>query len=698
MLEISMPRALSSQLSFCPSHQLLVVVSMTRIKRPLENALGEDAGRLQTKKKRRTYSQEDLCLALSLVKEQGFSPRQAEARSGVPRSSIQRYLKGAISVLKPMGNPVMLASRLLHSHEEHALVGALLAVEGLGFPLDEDSLGDLLREWVRVSGRKLHSLARRCQHDTSYKVSATYIRDFLSRHPEIERYKCSSIDLTRAAKATREVRDNFFDGVARQAIARLHSENKIPWATPEEVPANKVWNLDEAGADVSKGGKKKFGAKTGSKKEWKRRFSVEDGDGRQLFHVSGAISTRADGADFHCSLIHSAPGTANPRQSVEMLEATSYEDTRIDAIITENGSMQRSVFEWWSRRFVAYLRERGEAGPVILYFDGHTSRWNLTALQFLVASAVYPICLPSHTSAWSQPNDNGPNSSLKALLRSEYLAWRNRNKWVKINRTEWTMVFVSAWQKFRKEEGRQLQKKGENRTTRAWERTGLLPFNKFAVNWTEAIDTLGTAQAMVNCDELALIAAKPRYQHPTTPRDAFLAHCFRQMMEPAVRGRIEAEVRAQMAKEKRVGSKKKASLPQSTFGMDVTHPEKLAAIRMYEEEQEREAEQKAKRKVEAEERKEAAARKRSEDGAAAKRLLTAACGEFTASCDHELNADAVREIANKLFQVSDLRALVAEQQLDTMKKGNDGKKSQKSKAELVATLNVRPFLDPKVAE
>lgn len=54
--------------------------------------------------------------------------------------------------------------------------------------------------------------------------------------------------------------------------------------------------------------------------------------------------------------------------------------------------------------------------PVFLFFDGHASRWNLGALLYLAENRVFTICFPSHTSIWSQPNDNGANASFKAAV------------------------------------------------------------------------------------------------------------------------------------------------------------------------------------------------------------------------------------------------------------------------------------------
>ena len=45
-----------------------------------------------------------------------------------------------------------------------------------------------------------------------------------------------------------------------------------------------------------------------------------------------------------------------------------------------------------------------------LFLDGHNSRWTYDGLTFLHDNNVIVICLPSHTSVITQPNDNGINA------------------------------------------------------------------------------------------------------------------------------------------------------------------------------------------------------------------------------------------------------------------------------------------------
>ena len=78
---------------------------------------------------------------------------------------------------------------------------------------------------------------------------------------------------------------------------------------------------------------------------------------------------------------------------------------------TSSGSMTQVTFYKFAQHFVDSLpndQGRGKK-PVILFLDGHVSRWSIAALRHLQYNNVYCFFLPSHTSIWSQPNDCGVN-------------------------------------------------------------------------------------------------------------------------------------------------------------------------------------------------------------------------------------------------------------------------------------------------
>ncbi len=74
---------------------------------------------------------------------------------------------------------------------------------------------------------------------------------------------------------------------------------------------------------------------------------------------------------------------------------------------TNSGSMTQEVFMTYAKHFVETLP--AGHGPIMLFLDGHASRWNKYALKYLMDNRMFMFFLASHTSIWAQPNDAGVN-------------------------------------------------------------------------------------------------------------------------------------------------------------------------------------------------------------------------------------------------------------------------------------------------
>lgn len=93
------------------------------------------------------------------------------------------------------------------------------------------------------------------------------------------------------------------------------------------------------------------------------------------------------------------------------------------------GSMMQRTFFYYCIHFVKNIpTNQGRNGePVILFLDGHSSRWDVSSLFYLLQNNVFPFFLPSHTSVWTQPNDNGVNlrwvKSMERAISSSGMRW-----------------------------------------------------------------------------------------------------------------------------------------------------------------------------------------------------------------------------------------------------------------------------------
>ena len=139
-----------------------------------------------------------------------------------------------------------------------------------------------------------------------------------------------------------------------------------------------------------------------------------------IVHSHQAESKKMNAQDDDVRLSYSEDDKifVNPRFSVGLADPNAGPKSFLDhqnpcgfcVRATKNGSMTQESFFDFCVHFVKNRRAQNDTDlPHILFLDGHASRWNLAALRYLMANKVYPFFLPSHTSVWTQPNNNGPN-------------------------------------------------------------------------------------------------------------------------------------------------------------------------------------------------------------------------------------------------------------------------------------------------
>ena len=172
--------------------------------------------------------------------------------------------------------------------------------------------------------------------------------------------------------------------------------------------------------------------------------------------------------------------------------------------------MTKELFPAWCRHFVTNLpKGMGKGGKsVILIFDGHASRWNYDGLKYLLENNVFCLCLPGHTSIWAQPNDCGPNSSLKSRLGDSVARFRSSHRGIpgcerlmRFTRPDFNQIFVEAWRTFADRSQRELEETGTNAIKSGWMRTGLCPYNRRPPNWEAAIARFGYREELATATE-----------------------------------------------------------------------------------------------------------------------------------------------------------------------------------------------------
>ena len=170
--------------------------------------------------------------------------------------------------------------------------------------------------------------------------------------------------------------------------------------------------------------------------------------------------------------------------------------------VTKNGSMEKAIFPELCDHILQNLpsgigRKTDGLLPLLFFVDGHSSRWDYPALFRLFSAGVFTFVLPSHTSIWSQPNDNGQNRKLHGEIRRETDAWKaspESEECKRFQKQDWNLIFRRAWENFVMNEEIELKNDGENTTTRAWKKTGLHPYDELADAWLDAVFSIGWCQ------------------------------------------------------------------------------------------------------------------------------------------------------------------------------------------------------------
>lgn len=168
------------------------------------------------------------------------------------------------------------------------------------------------------------------------------------------------------------------------------------------------------------------------------------------------------------------------------------EDSSITVHVNQNGSMTRVAFPRWCTHFVSHLPKDRKSNPVLLIFDGHTSRWSYEGLSYLRRNHVFCLCLPSHTSIWSQPNDASSNSSWKAAFIVAIQNWHFKHKFEKLTQSTFNLIFSSAWMEWTTRNILLMKSTNCNKISSGWKRTGFYPYNRRPEFWESAIFSIGT--------------------------------------------------------------------------------------------------------------------------------------------------------------------------------------------------------------
>ena len=350
----------------------------------------------------------------------------------------KEQLRGALDDYKigPIGSPDLADQGVLSNDDLTAVSKLVVKMQFQGFPLSALQISEYINDIaddIVLDNPALEACRQKYDEDWVQKK-------FLKRKEceGISLLKACALDPKRAAQANPEVGENFFKMVD-EFLQRKHEEDpeKFKYKRLADIPPEKLYNIDEFGSHTNEKRPRVAIVKDIAKwlGKWatfrmQRSCSTMHGDKGQGFHVSVVQCSRADGRyRWFCKklkrfiggavcpmIIHAMPTKGKKPGACDAgvvlpdnasVENINYTETGIKILCTKNGSMERGVFREYAKHFVSQLPSGyGKEGEMCyLFLDGHSSRWDLKALKYFEDNNVCVICLPSHTSIWSQPND-----------------------------------------------------------------------------------------------------------------------------------------------------------------------------------------------------------------------------------------------------------------------------------------------------
>lgn len=328
-----------------------------------------------------------------------------------------------------------------------------------------------------------------------------------------------------------------------------------PYKRFADVPPSHIYNTDEQGPNPTKLRDKCLCPKDMTK-EYNRLFVVtSEGDGKMETHITVCNFVCANGAQCHPA--EGIEGAAPPM----MLIADKSSETEIDKMSkldrdealmhqsaddeievseslldgwldphipgvphssnkygmiqvgTASGSQLRRTFYMMCLHFKDNLpHDQGPNGRgVILTLDWHASReCPQSLIEMLLKYNILIAVLPSKTSIWSQPCDNGKNLKvLKAISRASAKAGMLNSK--SLSLADANIYFREGLEKSCDEENNDLRKLGTNVNVRSFEKTGLYPQDYFNKGWADSTKFFGTMRNIeIACKQKAGIPVMER--------------------------------------------------------------------------------------------------------------------------------------------------------------------------------------------
>lgn len=349
----------------------------------------------------------------------------------IPRTTLRRHVDGLV---KNPGQKHLGRASVLGPDTEKKLVDYILDFEKQGVGLSVMEIREIAFEYAEKFDLD-HPFDQ-----NNKRAGEDWWQGFYKRNKDkISIRKPESLSLARSRGMNREAIKKYF-GLLEGQLKELGIENE----------PSCVWNCDESGLSLVPDTKCIVGEKG------KRNvYQITSGERGVLTTVLPCYNAAGD---------YIPPMIVFKGKRVgEKMRA----DLPAGALVTcsDSGYMDKDLFYSWIKHF-SELRRNGDK-PALLILDGHGSHSrSIRALEYAKANNIHILCLPPHTTHWTQPQDRSFFKPLKTYHAHE--CRKLMREGAAITRNDFGKVFTPAY----------LKTATQAIAVKSFECTGIYPFNR----------------------------------------------------------------------------------------------------------------------------------------------------------------------------------------------------------------------------
>lgn len=350
------------------------------------------------------YSRVILEEAIDDIRNNNKTIRRASIIYGIPRSTLNHYLKGtrgkgvvAQNGRGGGGKPV------LSEDEEKDLASALTILEKWGFGLCRSEVLQVVKFYLDVNKRV-----------TKFKENlpgAEWFVNFKKRN-RLSLKKPQAVESVRIDQTNPFIIFGFFD-IMERTVKELNLEGR----------PDLIYNCDETSFCHDPSKTKIVGAIN------KRSVRMTGGSGRE--NTTVLVSCSASGAKIPLLCVFKGKHVMESWMDDNEVNSTAY-------TASQRGWMDSIIFKNWFLK--VFLPNIPNERPVILIYDGHASHCSLEVIKAARDNNVTILKLPPHTTHILQPLDVGIFKSMKVNWDKKLTEWQRQNPRKKIPKSDFVKL------------------------------------------------------------------------------------------------------------------------------------------------------------------------------------------------------------------------------------------------------------------